>query len=801
MQGRAKAWLTAAGVVVGAVLAAPVARAATVKVTSNTDNGTGCTLREAIASVNGGANSGGCTHTGTYGTNDTIDATGISGTIATQSVLLTTNPVIINGPGQNALTIDGGGSHQVFGAATDITLSGLTITNGKASHGAGVYSQANLTLDHVTLTNNTATADFGGGAFAQMTLTVTDCTISGNTAASEGGGIYSNGNMLVTGSTVAGNAAGSASYGSGLFATGDLTLTSSTVSGNLKSVDAVVGGGCTLTNSTLADNTGTGLFCAGATMLRNSTVVGNSSVGVQTVTLTLTNSIVALNGQDCSMPPFTATASLASDGSCSAAGVTTVTKAQLALGPLADNGGPTETMALLSGSVAIDAGDTASCQAADQRGVPRPLGSGCDIGAYEAGAKLDLGDAPSTYPVLLADDGAAHELDATGPYLGATAPDAEDDGQPSALADGDDTTGTDDEDGLSTTVFPRGQTTQVTVTVNQVSGGAYLSAWFDKNADGDWDDSGEQIANDVDASSSPVTLNVKLPASAPVGPTFVRVRVCSTQGDCNTPRGIATDGEVEDTLVLIPCSGDSDCASNEYCDAAGKCRTQKAQGTACGADNQCATGHCADGACCDTACTGQCEACDVSGSTGTCSAVTGAPHGNRTACAGAGSACGGSCDGNNRTQCAYPGASTACGTPNCAAGAATTSACDGQGTCAAGTPVDCAPYACGATACKTSCSGNTDCASGYTCSNSACIAATDAGSDALADAGNDALADTGSDAAADAGNDAAGPPNSSANSGNKGGCACRAAGGEGDGGAPLALLLGLVVLGWRRRRE
>jgi len=64
------------------------------------------------------------------------------------------------------------------------------------------------------------------------------------------------------------------------------------------------------------------------------------------------------------------------------------------LGPLADNGGPTPTMALLMGSPALDAGDNAACPATDQRGLPRPMGSGCDIGAFELAPKLSLTRGP-----------------------------------------------------------------------------------------------------------------------------------------------------------------------------------------------------------------------------------------------------------------------------------------------------------------------------------------------------------------------------------------------------------------------
>ena len=74
--------------------------------------------------------------------------------------------------------------------------------------------------------------------------------------------------------------------------------------------------------------------------------------------------------------------SMSDDGTCGA-GFTQKTLAQINLGPLRDNGGPTLSRALRLPSAAIDAGDNASCPPTDQRGVRRPAGSGCDIGAYE----------------------------------------------------------------------------------------------------------------------------------------------------------------------------------------------------------------------------------------------------------------------------------------------------------------------------------------------------------------------------------------------------------------------------------
>src|SRR5690606_10265305 len=89
---------------------------------------------------------------------------------------------------------------------------------------------------------------------------------------------------------------------------------------------------------------------------------------------------------------------------------------------------------------------------------------------------------------------------------------------------------------------------------------------------------------------------------------------------------------------------------------AGICAPAGELGAACSSGAECASGYCVDGVCCDGACTGQCEACNVAGSLGTCSPVPAgdAPRGARPACTSDGSVCGGSCDGTNRTACAYP---------------------------------------------------------------------------------------------------------------------------------------------------
>lgn len=133
----------------------------------------------------------------------------------------------------------------------------------------------------------------------------------------------------------------------------------------------------------------------------------------------------------------------------------------------------------------------------------------------------------------------------------------------------------------------------------------------------------------------------------------------------------------------------------------------------------CASGFCVDGVCCDVACDGACEACDVTGSVGKCSAVKGAPHGARPACSdGAGDACQAKhCDGADRKSCAgFADTTTTCAAASCADGTAKSDAkCDGKGACTAPTSTSCAPFACGGNACKALCAADTDCSGANVC--------------------------------------------------------------------------------------
>ncbi len=170
----------------------------------------------------------------------------------------------------------------------------------------------------------------------------------------------------------------------------------------------------------------------------------------------------------------------------------------------------------------------------------------------------DYGDAPNDgsttfYPTLAVDNGAVHAL-GSGIFLGnaGTSLDTDSDGQPTGFADGDDTDGNNDDDGVTfASAINPGSNATVDVTASSACGSVtcYLNAWMDFDGDGTWDDTGEQIFTDQVVTSG---LNSGLTYAVPVGATgnsntYTRFRVSTDSGLSYT--GLASNGEVEDYLV------------------------------------------------------------------------------------------------------------------------------------------------------------------------------------------------------------------------------------------------------------
>ena len=270
------------------------------------------------------------------------------------------------------------------------------------------------------------------------------------------------------------------------------------------------------------------------------------------------------------------------------------------------------------------------------------------------------------------------------------------------------------------------------------------------------------------------------------------------------------------------CQTDAECLGDFWCNAF-LCEPKGQLGETCTSASGCLSNFCVDGVCCETECSGQCEACDVAGSEGSCEAVTGDPHGTRPGCDSPDPACVGACNGANRQTCTFPGDETLCGDTRCDGNVLEASRCDGQGACVEDTPQDCGNYACNAegTACNTSCSSDDDCSAGslcatttgecgeggFTCKDDFTVEETDgtevdcspyrceAGSclescTASADCAGGYTCDEARcvRAADDAAED-------------DGGCGCRAAGGNRDGGLFSIVLAVGALLAQRRRRQ
>jgi hypothetical protein len=282
-------------------------------------------------------------------------------TVVTKAEIIIYNDVILDGEGN--LAVDGNSSHVVFAVAEGVTaeLRDFVVTNG----GRGILNAGTLTVTSSTVSGNACDC-VGGGIRNEGSLTLTNSTLSGNNAVA-GGGIHnaSGATAILTSSTLSGNGA---SRGGGIFNEGMATVTNSTMSGN-----AAVGisndGTMTLINSTVD----------GYQTFR----VGISSDG----TLTVVNSLIV---SDCVGDIVSGGYNIESAGdSCGFDQVTdlvNVSEEDLMLAPFADNGGPTETRALLPGSVAIDHIPAVDCEVTeDQRGQPRPETGGtmCDVGSFE----------------------------------------------------------------------------------------------------------------------------------------------------------------------------------------------------------------------------------------------------------------------------------------------------------------------------------------------------------------------------------------------------------------------------------
>ncbi len=193
---------------------------------------------------------------------------------------------------------------------------------------------------------------------------------------------------------------------------------------------------------------------------------------------------------------------------------------------------------------------------------------------------------------------------------------------------------------------------------------------------------------------------------------------CTASGDC--PGTCQTCSPTTHTCGPAKNVDDPNGRCAGTCDAGGACKSKKGQLCNATAGNCIDGTSCApDGYCCDRACTGSCEACDLTGLQGTCTAVSGAIHSNHTPCAGGSTVCAGSCMGRSDGTCVYP--TVECGNATCSGTSIVDPSKCSAGACVPPQPRACVNnLACAGNVCKTSCSADADCTGGTFCHSGAC---------------------------------------------------------------------------------
>jgi predicted outer membrane repeat protein len=322
----------------------------------------------------------------------------------------------------NDVTLDGGHTSTIAGvellcvcggSKPTLGLTGLTLSHGGSGAAAGAIwnETGTVTITGSTLSSNYS-GSYGGAIYAGGPVTITNSTLSGNSAVIDGGAIYAGGPVTITNSTLSGNSSG----GGGAIHGGPMTITSSTFSGNSAginggAIDNVIPAGAgpeTITNSTFSGNSATNdggaiynfngpMTITGSTFSGNSAGIDGGAVHNNGKASSSGNIIASSTGGNCSRTSNAITdngynlewSGTGHADTCGFGGSARhdITSTNPQLGSLADNGGPTQTVALAATSSAIDQIPSSSglCPATDQRGVARPDSGevSCDIGAYE----------------------------------------------------------------------------------------------------------------------------------------------------------------------------------------------------------------------------------------------------------------------------------------------------------------------------------------------------------------------------------------------------------------------------------
>ena len=277
--------------------------------------------------------------------------------------------VTIAGAGTRSAVIDAQGIDRVFDVASGVQaqITGVTVTGGQvAGDGGGIRNLGQLGLVQDAIVSNRAQGSGGGIENGGSALILQ--SLIANNQATDGGGLHGGASNLQT-TTVSGNVAGAPG-----------------VTGHGGGIDGTAPGSLTLGNSTLTDNrsfnsalTGGGIEDAPYANPYDTILAHNVTYAEDQTSSALSN---------CADPVSSGGFNLSDGTDC---GLTELGDRQgipVLLGPLADNGGPTDTEAVLPGSLALDSGACAFAGDVDQRGVSRPRGTRCDVGAYELAPPL-----------------------------------------------------------------------------------------------------------------------------------------------------------------------------------------------------------------------------------------------------------------------------------------------------------------------------------------------------------------------------------------------------------------------------
>ncbi len=388
-----------------------------------------CTLSGNRGTGTPGRNGSAGTSSSRNGTDGSFGGAGIGGAIYNRGSLFLTNCVFSNN------TATGGNGGNGGAGANDSSFGGNGGDGGDAGRGWGgaIYNIGTSSIVTTTFDNNHANGGQGGTGGAGGSGGFPG--IPGNGGAGQngvGGAIFNAGTLTLDRTTASANGAtggdskaaanetagkaGGAAAGGAIYSAGELTVVNSTVANNTAKGGAGGNGG----NGAFAkdggaggDGTGGGLYGGVTVNLLNATIAANgasggpggkggsgSYAGVEgpaglgrggniarpNGSFSIANSIIAnptTNG-NCWNSVTDGGHNISSDGSCKFTAAGSRNNLNPRLGPLASNGGPTKTMALLTNSPAIDSADGSICTSIDQRGIGRPQGAGCDIGAFEA---------------------------------------------------------------------------------------------------------------------------------------------------------------------------------------------------------------------------------------------------------------------------------------------------------------------------------------------------------------------------------------------------------------------------------